>query len=118
MASSPKVLIVEIEKEDRQPLGTVKELNTAILSLGEHLGFQELLRRMRTTRAMLRSRLETDPQADLHQLQALIQAYGYLERQLKMEAGRVFEEPREAFEAEQVEYDRIARALEVVGRAN
>jgi hypothetical protein len=116
MPAKAKLQIVEIEKEDLKPLGSVKECQAAILSLRAHLGFEELLRRMRLTRTMLRSRLETDTEADVAGLRALIQAYGFVERQLKQETGRPLpEEPRQAFEEEQQEYDRISKALQLIG---
>lgn len=116
MPAKAKVHIVEIEKEDLKPLGSVKECQAAILSLRAHLGFEELLRRMRVTRTMLRARLETDTEADIQGLRALIQAYGFVERQLKQETGRPLpEEPRPAYEEELAEFERIAKALDVIG---
>jgi hypothetical protein len=116
MPAKAKVQIVEIEKEDLKPLGSIKECQAAILSLRAHLGFEELLRRMRVNRAMLRARLESDTEADIQSLRALIQAYGFVERQLKQETGRPLPaEPRPAFEEEQQEFERIAKALRVIG---
>lgn len=112
-----KLQIVEIERDDSKPLGTVKELQVAILSLQNNLGFEELLRRMRVARAMLRSRLEQGSEdGNRHELRALIQAYGFLERQLKQELGRVIEKPREAFEEEEQEFERLSQFIEFVGK--
>ena len=116
MTAKIKLQVVELDKEDTKPLGTVKECQAAILALKGHLGFEEILRRMRVTRAMLRSKLETDEEADVHSLRALIQAYGFVERQLKQETGRPLPaEARPAFEEEQEEFNRIAKALSIVG---
>lgn len=112
-----QVLIVEIDKNDGQALGTAKELNGAILGLSGQLGFQELLRRFRVARAILRTRLER-PEEDenRHQLRALISAYGFLEQQLKLEAGKPIDSPREPYAEEQREYDRLSQFIQVVGR--
>lgn len=116
MPTKTKVQIVEVEKEDLKPLGSIKECQAAILSLRAHLGFEELLRRMRVTRAMLVSRLKTDREANVESLRSLIEAYGFVERQLKLETGRPLPtQPREPFEEEQAEYERISKALNLVG---
>jgi hypothetical protein len=117
--SSPKVIFIEVDKEDARPLGTTKELTGAILSLGSQLGFQELLRRARIARAVLRSRLEQSSEDEnRHHIRALIEAYGFLERQLKQETGRPLEEAREAYQDERQEYERLARYVEIIGRSN
>jgi hypothetical protein len=111
------ILVIELEKSDSQPLGTEKELRAAIMGLANHLGFEELLRRHRVARAILRSRLEQGAEDEnRHELRALIQAYGFLERQLKQEAGRPNDLPREAYEEEQQEYERLAQFVEFVGQ--
>jgi bisphosphoglycerate-dependent phosphoglycerate mutase len=111
------VLFVEVDKEDSRPLGTTKELNGAILSLGAQLGFQELLRRARVTRAILQSRLNQDSEDEnRYQLRALIEAYGFMERQYKQESGRPLEEAREAYQDERMEYERLAKYVEIIGR--
>jgi hypothetical protein len=112
-----KVAVVEVDKNDAKPLGSPKELTGAILGLGAQLGFQELLRRFRVARALLRSRLEQPSEDEnRHQLRALIEAYGFVERQLRHETGRPVEETREAFEDERQEYERLAQFVEFVGR--
>jgi hypothetical protein len=109
---------VEVDKEDVRPLGTGKELSGAILSLGGQLGFQELLRRFRVTRALLRSRLEQPTEDEnRHQLRALIEAYGFVERQLRQESGRPTEEAREAYQEERQEFERLAKYVEIIGRS-
>jgi len=111
-----KLQIVEIDKEDLKPLGSVKECQAAILSLKAHLGFEELLRRQRVARSMLESRLKTDREANVESLRALIEAYSFVERQMKHETGRPLPDaPRQAFEEEQSEFERIAKALDIVG---
>jgi hypothetical protein len=117
-AKNVQFTVVEIDKEDTRPLGTTKELNGAILSLGGHLGFQELLRRAKIARAVLRSRLEQGSEDENRfQLRALIEAYGFLERQYKQESGRSHEEPREAYADERQEYERLAKFVEIIGRS-
>lgn len=112
------LLFVEVDKEDVRPLGTGKELSGAILSLGGQLGFQELLRRFRVTRALLRSRLEQPTEDEnRHQLRALIEAYGFVERQLRQESGRPTEEAREAYQEERQEFERLAKYVEIIGRS-
>jgi hypothetical protein len=112
-----KIAVVELDKEDVRPLGTGKELSGAIVALGAQLGFQELLRRFRVTRAILRTRLEQPSEDEnRHQLRALIEAYGFVERQLRQEAGRPVEEPREAYQDERLEYERLAKYVELIGR--
>lgn len=112
-----KLQIVEVEKGDSKPLGTARELNAAILSLQSHLGFEELLRRMRLSRALLRSRLEQGSEDESrHEIRALISAYGFLERQLKQETGRPVEVTREPFAEEKEEYERLSQYIEVIGR--
>ena len=114
---SAKLAVVELEKADREPQGTEKELRASILSLQQHPGFAELLRRMRVSRAILRSRLESDSEDDnRHILRGLIQAYSFCERQLKAEVGRVPEEAQEAYADERTEYERLARYVEIIGR--
>jgi hypothetical protein len=112
-----KFTVVELEKIDTKPLGTPKELTAAVLSLRGHLGFEELLRRFRVTKAMLRAKLESEAgrgeQGDY--LRALIHAYSFVERQLKQETGRPVEKPRMPLEDEQLEFNRISAALEIVG---
>jgi hypothetical protein len=117
-SSSPiQIAVVEVDKNDSKPLGSPKELGAAIISLSGQLGFQELLRRFRVARSMLRSRLEQSQEdANRHQLRALIEAYGFLERQLRQETGRPMETPREAFEEERQEYERLQQFVEFVGR--
>ncbi|SRR6266481_3977501 len=111
------LVVVEINKEDSKPLGSQKELHTAILGLQSHLGFEELLRRMRLARSLLRARLEQDTEdANRHAIRGLIQAYGFLERQLKQEVGRPADVEREAFQEERQEYERLAQFVEFVGR--
>lgn len=111
------MLVVEIDKEDVKPLGASKELSGAILGLGAQLGFQELLRRFRVARAMLRSRLEQGSEdANRHEIRALIEAYGFVERQLRQESGRPLETPREPFDDERLEYERLAKYVQIVGR--
>jgi len=113
-----KIVLVEVDKNDTKPLGTPKELTGAIISLSGQLGFQELLRRFRVARALLRSRLEQNSEdANRRQLRALIEAYGFVERQLRQETGRPVETPREAYADEQKEYERLAQFVEVVGRS-
>lgn len=115
--SSSNVLFIEVDKEDARPLGTTKELTGAILSLGSQLGFQELLRRARVTRAILQTRLNQDSEDEnRHSLRALIEAYGFLERQLKQETGRPLEDAREAYQDERMEYERLAKYVEIIGR--
>jgi len=112
-----KISVIEIDKNDAKPLGTPKELNGAILSLSGQLGFQEILRRFRVARSVLRSRLEQSTEDEnRHQLRALIEAYGFLERQLRQETGRQAEVPREAYEEERQEYERLQQFVEFVGR--
>lgn len=112
------VVFVEIEKEDSRPLGTTKELNGAILSLGAQLGFQELLRRARVTKAILQSRLNQNSEDEnRHELRGLIEAYGFMERQYKQESGRPLEVSREAYQDERQEYERLARYVEIIGRS-
>jgi hypothetical protein len=114
---STKTVVVEIDKNDTKPLGTPKELTGAILGLGAQLGFQEILRRFRITRAMLRSRLEQPGEDEnRHHLRALIEAYGFVERQLKQETGRPTDVLREAYEAEREEYERLQQFVQIVGR--
>lgn len=120
LAKVPKTIplaVIEIDKNDAKPLGTTKELRSAILSLGGNLGFEELLRRMRMARSMLDARLR-QPSEDENrwQLRALIDAYGFVERQMKLEIGRPVEEPREAFADERAEYERLAKYVEIIGR--
>lgn len=111
------MLVVEIDKNDAKPLGTPKELTAAILGLQAQLGFQELLRRGRVARAMLRSRLEqADEDDNRHQLRALIEAYGFVERQLRQEVGRPVEQAREAYDDERREYERLQQFVQIVGR--
>ena len=72
---------------------------------------------MRVSRAMLRSRLELDSEDEnRHAIRGLIQAYGFVERQLKQETGRQLEVPRGAYEEEQQEYERLAQFVEFVGQ--
>lgn len=109
--------VIELDREDVKPLGSEKELHAAILSLQAHLGFEELLRRMRISRAILRSRLEQSSEdGNRHELRALIQAYSFLERQLKQELGRPVEQAREMYEEEEREYERLSQFIEFVGR--
>jgi len=117
MPKNVQITVVEIDKGDSRPLGTPKELTGAILGLGAQLGFMEILRRFRVARAMLRSRLEQSSEDEnRHQLRALIEAYGFVERQLRMESGRPIEASREAFEDERQAYERLAQFVEFVGR--
>jgi hypothetical protein len=117
--SSSNVLFIEVDKEDARPLGTSKELSGAILSLGSQLGFQELLRRARITRSILQARLNDKIEDEnRHALRGLIEAYGFLERQLKQETGRPTEEAREAYQDERLEYERLAKYVEIIGRSN
>jgi hypothetical protein len=112
-----KTVVIEVDKNDAKPLGTPKELTGAILSLGAQLGFQEILRRFRVARQLLRSRLEqSNEDENRHQLRALIAAYGFVEQQLKQETGRPVETPREAYEDERREYERLQQFIEFVGR--
>jgi hypothetical protein len=112
-----QLFVVELDKDDARPLGTGKELSAAIVSLGSQLGFQELLRRARVTRSILRSRLEQSTEDENRwQLRALIEAYGFVERQLKQETGRPVEVSREAYQDERMEYERLARYVEIIGR--
>lgn len=116
-AQNVQMAILEIDKQDVKPLGTPKELTGAIMGLGAQLGFLEVLRRFRVARAMLRSRLEQSSEdANRHQLRALIEAYGFVERQLRQETGRPVETPREAYDDERQEYERLAQFVEFVGR--
>jgi hypothetical protein len=118
-SASSKLVVIELNKEDSKPLGTQKELHAAILGLQSHLGFEELLRRMRLARALLRARLEQDTEdANRHAIRGLIQAYGFLERQLKQEVGRPTEVERGAYEEERQEYERLAQFVEFVGRTS
>lgn len=111
--------VVELEKNDVRPLGTDKELRAAIVSLQGHLGFEELLRRMRISKAILRARLEQgEEDTSRHEIRALIQAYGFLERQLKQETQRPVEVPREAYAEEQQEYERLSQFVAIVGRTS
>lgn len=113
-----QVLFIEVDKEDSRPLGSAKELTGAILSLGSQVGFQELLRRARVTRSILKARLgEHSEDENRHELRALIEAYGFLERQLKQETGRPLEEAREAYQDERMEYERLAKYVEIIGRS-
>lgn len=117
MTKNAQIAVVEIDKNDAKPLGTPKELSGAILSLSAQLGFQELLRRFRVARAVLRSRLEqASEDENRHQLRALIQAYGFVEQQLKQETGRPVEAPREAYAEEQQEYERLSQYVSIIGR--
>ena len=116
--NSNPVLVIEVDKQDSKPLGSPKELTGAILSLGAQLGFQELLRRMRVARAVLRSRLEQPTEDEnRHLLRGLIEAYGFVERQLQRETGRPVEVQREAYEEERREYERLQQFVEFVGRS-
>lgn len=111
------ISVIEVDRNDVKPLGTPKELSAAILSLQGQLGFQELLRRARVARAMLRGRLEqADEDDNRHQLRALIEAYGFVERQLKQEIGRPVEQVREAYDDERREYERLQQFVTIVGR--
>lgn len=115
--NSSKLTVIELEKSDTKALGTAKELHTAILGLQNNPGFEELMRRMRISRAILRSRLEQGSEDEnRHKLRALIEAYGFLERQLKQEVGRVEQAPREAFAEEASEYERLRQFVEVIGQ--
>lgn len=111
----PKLQIIELEKADTKPLGSAKELHAAILSLQSHLGFEELLRRMRVARAMFEVRLRR-PEEDenRHYLRAAIDAYGFIERQLKQEIGKPVEVPREPFAEEKEEYERLSQFIEII----
>lgn len=112
-----KLIVVELDKEDARPLGTGKELSAAIISLGAQLGMQELLRRFRVTRAILQSRLQQSSEdVNRFELRALIEAYGFVERQLRQETARPLEESREAYQDERMEYERLARYVEIIGR--
>jgi len=111
--------IIELDKNDVKPLGTAKELRAAILSLDGHLGFQEMLRRLRVAKSLLRSQLENgeyESLAGVQRIQALVQAYSFLERQLKTELGRPVEKEREPFAEEAQEFERIKQFIEVVGQ--
>lgn len=111
------VSIVEIEKNDTKPLGSEKELHAAIVSLQSHLGFEEILRRMRVAKAMLQARLLQDAEdSNRHAIRGLINAYSFLERQLKHELGKPVEKPREMYEEEKREYERLSQFVEFVGR--
>lgn len=117
MKTQKKFVVVELNKEDSKPLGSQKELHAAIMGLQNHLGFEELLRRLRLARALLRARLEQDSEdANRHAIRGLIQAYGFLERQLKQEVGRPADVEREAYQEERQEYERLAQFVEFVGR--
>lgn len=111
--------VIELEKADTRPQATEKELRGHILSLQNHPGFEELLRRARVTRAILESRLKR-PEEDenRHYLRAAIEAYGFLERQLRTEIGRPVETAREAYEDERLEYERLAKYVEIIGRTS
>lgn len=111
------ISIIEVSKDDTKPLGSAKEVRAAILSLGGNLGFEELLRRMRLARSMLDSRLrQPSEDENRHHLRALIEAYSFVERQLRQETGRPIEEPREAFADEREEFERLAKYVEIIGR--
>jgi hypothetical protein len=113
----PNLMFVEVDKEDARPLGTGQELSGAIIALGGQLGFQELLRRCRVTRSILKARLEQPSEDEnRHQLRALIEAYGFLERQLKQESARPTEVSREPYQDEKLEYERLAKYVEIIGR--
>jgi len=117
LTSTSSLYIVELDKTDSKALGTPKELSAAILGLGGHLGFLEILRRFRVTKAMLRAQLESEAGRDRGDyLRALIAAYSFVERQLKQETGRSVELPRLPFEDEQKEFERLSQSLEIIGR--
>lgn len=116
-SSVPQLTIVEIEKSDSRPLGTDKEIRAHLLSLQNHPGFEEILRRFRNLRAMLRARLERpDEDENRHALRALIAAYGLVEAQLRVETGRPVTESRGAYSDEQAEFERLAKFVEIIGR--
>jgi hypothetical protein len=114
-----KVLVVELPKQ----LAEDEEDSKLIARLGLDPGFQALCRRLAITRAYLKELCATKSCETADGYRDLQQAYkwaGWLEQQVLAET-RIHEtraqaKPREAFDVEQAEFDRLSGYLEIVGR--
>lgn len=111
--------VLEIEKP--APRLTAEDSQN-IASLAEHPGFTALLNRLRLQRTVLESVLRAQAAAG-EALAAQEAAVGinwinWLDKQVQQQANRMQAIPRMAFELEQREFERMALALDLVGRTD
>lgn len=108
--------VVEVDRHNDKQLGS----NSDIASLANHPGMIALLARMRVQRAAVEGLLRNGKHRDLAEvakLQAGVLWLSWIEKQVNLAVGRQQSEtPREPFEIERRELERIAEALQIVGR--
>jgi len=96
------------------------ETQAAIRSLDSHPGFEALLNKLRLQRSLIDNNLRKQRQdkiEDYYWLQALEFALDYAESFLKSEVKKIrVPKPREAFDEETEQFEKISAALEVIGR--
>lgn len=112
-----KYQILEVEKPAPR---LSREDSINIASLAEHPGFHALLNKLRIQKAILETALRTKQHTSLQEvgsLQAGINWINWLDKQVLQSAGRQEEsKPRDAFELEVKELERMAAALDIIGR--
>lgn len=115
---TPKIeyQILEVDRHNDKQLGS----NSDIASLANHPGMVALLARMRIQRAAIEGLLRNGKHHDLSEvtkLQAGVLWLSWMEKQVNLAVGRQQEsKPRDPFEIERRELERIAEALQIVGR--
>lgn len=111
--------IIEVPVGDTIP-DYDEEAQKAVRSLDNHPGFMALLNKFRLQKAMVEGSLKKqkyDHIEDYYYLQAMSFALGYAEAFLKSEVKKgKAPKPREAYDVEAEEFQRVSAALEIVGQ--
>lgn len=93
-----------------------------IASLANHPGFTALLSRLRLQRAVLESTSRAALIADnvplAREAAVGVNWIAWLDKQVQQQANRIQVQPRVAFELEQREFERMAAALDLIGRTD
>jgi hypothetical protein len=111
-----KYKVVELEKP--APRLTSEDASN-IASLANHPGFHALLGRLKAQKGVLEAALRTQRHESLNEvysLQAGINWINWLDKQVQIQAGKPTTTARDAFEQEAIEFQRMAEALEFVGK--
>jgi hypothetical protein len=106
------------------PVGAIipdydEEVQKAIRSLDSHPGFEAVLNKLRLQKALVESALKKQKYEhieDYYYLQAMVHGLEYTENFLKSEVKKgKTQKPRESFDIEAEQFQRISAALQMVG---
>lgn len=111
--------VVEVERPSPALDWSIEE-QRAIVSLAGHPGLDALMRKLKLQRSLLESQLRSKRHSDIRQvdnLQSGIFWTNWLERQVREQVSKKeTQPPRDALDLEKSEFERVATALELVGK--